>query len=106
MDEIITTDLSEFGSREKDMAAKLLTAMSDSRLPNDFNNCKVTVMMNKNSGNVFLTNSHYQVAMMNGDKLESFYMCPECGHEGFADEMNHEGNSECERYLEEIKEVA
>lgn len=96
-----TTDLSEFGYRERKMAAELLTA-SCKGLPDDFDDDGVTVMMNKNSGNVFLTNSDFQVAMMNGENLESFYSCPECGHEGFKDEMQHDGDVECRRYLREI----
>lgn len=106
MNEITTTDLAKFGNREKAMAAELLTELSKGNLPDDFNDDEVTVMMNTNSGNVFLTNSDFQVAMMNGDTLESFYSCPECGHEGFADEMEHEGGRECRRYLKEIKVVA
>lgn len=47
-------------------------------------------MMNQNSGNVFFTNSEYQVAMMNGDKLESFYSTPYEGREGFADELKED----------------
>lgn len=101
--EITTTDLAKFGYREKAMAAKLLQAMIDKGLPNDFYDDEVTVMMNTNSGNVFLTNSEYQVAMMNGDKLESFYSCPECGHEGFFDEMKHGENKECKSYYKDIK---
>lgn len=97
-----TTDLSQFGFREKRIAAELLTAMCHGQLPDDFENDEVTVMMNTSSGNVFLTNSEYQVAMMNGDKLESFYSCPECGHEGFAEEMKHDGGAECHRYLRDI----
>lgn len=100
--EITTTDLSEFGYREIKMTSELLNAWIESGLPDNFDNDGVTVMMNKNSGNVFLTNTEYQVAMMNGDKLESFYSCPECGHEGFKDEMEHEGNSDCEEYLKQI----
>jgi hypothetical protein len=46
-------------------------------------------MFNPNSGNVFFTNSDYQVAMMNGDKLESFYVTPYEGHEGFKDELRN-----------------
>lgn len=105
MNEITTTDLSKFGSREKAMAAELLTAMSNHGLPDDFNDDETTVMMNMNSGNVFLTNSDCQVAMMNGDKLESFYSCPECGHEGFFEEMEHDGSGECMRYYREIKKA-
>ena len=98
-----TTDLSDFGYRELAMAGKLLTAYAHERKgPEDFEPDGVTVMMNTSSGNVFLTNSEHQVAMMNGDKLESFYTCPECGHEGFKDEMQHEGDAECARYLREI----
>ena len=48
---------------------------------------EVHPMMNQNSGNVFLTNSEYQVAMMNGDKLESFYWLSYHGNEGFLDEL-------------------
>jgi len=36
---------------------------------------------------VFFTNSEYQVAMMNGEDLESWYFTPYHGHEGFADEL-------------------
>lgn len=82
-----TTDLSKFGYREKKMAADLLNAMCDGALPADFENNEVTVMMNTSSGNVFLTNSEYQVAMMNGDKLESFYSSPYKGIEGFYDDL-------------------
>jgi hypothetical protein len=111
MEEITTTDLAQFGHREKAMAADLLKAMGKG-LPEDFYEDGVTVMMNKNSGNVFLTNSDYQVAMMNGGKLESFYSCPECGHEGFFEDMKHENEAsgdpvnqskECKRYYKDIK---
>lgn len=102
MNEITTTDLSKFGSREREMAEELLREWREQGLPKDFNDDEVTVMMNTNSGNVFLTNSDFQVAMMNGDDLESFYTCPECGHEGFKEDMEHDGDRECRRYLKEI----
>jgi hypothetical protein len=97
-----TTNLAEFGYRELKKVRDLLDAMIKEGLPQDFENDGVHPMMNQNSGNVFLTNSEYQVAMMNGDKLESFYSCPQCGHEGFKDEMEHEGNRDCQEYLESI----
>lgn len=103
VDEITTTDLAKFGWRERKMAADLLQAMCSQGLPEDFNDDEVTIMMNMNSGNVFLTNADFQVAMMNGDKLESFYTCPQCGHEGFAEDMKHgEDDEECQRYLRDI----
>jgi hypothetical protein len=97
-----TTNLAEFGYQELKEVRDLLDAMIKEGLPQDFENDGVHPMMNQNSGNVFLTNSEYQVAMMNGDKLESFYSCPQCGHEGFKDEMEHEGNKDCQEYLESI----
>ena len=102
MNEITTTDMSKFGSRERAMAGELLMASEAQGFPDDFIEVGVTIMMNFNSGNVFFTNEDCQVCMMNGDKLESFYNCSYCGHEGFKDEMWHEGNVECEEYLKEI----
>lgn len=85
-----TTDLSKFGAREREMASELLSAMRVSGLPEDFEDSEVTVMFNTMSGNVFLTNSEYQVAMMNGDKLESFYSSPYGGREGYFEELKDE----------------
>ena len=82
-----TTDLSQFGNRELGMAGELLTAYSENNLTqlarDYFDDSEITVMMNKNSGNVFLTNSDYQVLMMNGDDLDLFITTP-------YDEMHHE----------------
>ena len=81
------TDLSDFGHRELEMLEELLCAMRTQGLPNDFDDCEVTPVMNQCSGDVFLSNAQYQVAMMNGDKLESFYTLSYSGEEGFADEL-------------------
>lgn len=107
MNDITTTNLADFGYRERVMAEKLLKAWREQGLPPDFYDNEVTIMMNTHSGNVFLTNSEFQVAMINGGKLESFYSCPQCGHEGFLDEMPHnasgpERNSQCREYLTDI----
>ena len=96
-----TTNLADFGYRELAMAAKLLTAMTENGLPDDFDGEGVTVMMNQNSGNVFLTNSEYQVAMMNGDDLESFYTTPYDGYEGFADELKEQYEQDGESWHED-----
>ena len=101
--EITTTDLSKFGYREKEMARELLNAWHDQGLPEDFYDDEVTIMFNTHSGCVFLTNSEYQAAMMNGDKLESWYYCPICGHEGFKEDMEHgEYSPKCQEYLRDI----
>ena len=103
MNNITTTDLSNFGYREREMAEELLRASREQGFPDDFEDDETTIMFNTHSGNVFFTNADYQAAMMNDNKLESFYSCPYCGHEGFADEMEHEPeNSDCTRYLVDI----
>ena len=85
------------------MAEELLKAWRTQGLPEDFDDNEVTVMMNTHSGNVFLTNSEYQAAMMNDEKLETWYNCPYCGHEGFKEDMEHDAeNKECTRFLKEI----
>ena len=90
MQEMTTTDFSKFGYREREMAEELLKAWREQGLPDDFDNDSVIIMMNFYSGNVFLTNADYQVAMMNGDALESFYTDFETGEEGFKDELTEE----------------
>lgn len=91
-----TTNISEFGAREKLIAAKLLIEMCENGLPDDFWDDGVTPMLNTHSGNVFLTNSDYQVAMINPESgiLESFYNTPYAGKEGFKDELIQEFNDE------------
>jgi len=101
MNEIVSSDLSRFGYRELDMAGDLLKAYAEQ--PIEIGD-GLKLMMNTNSGNVFLTNDDCRVLMMNGDKLEEFYSCPICGHEGFLEDMEHEGNKECQEYIKSIKE--
>lgn len=85
-----TTNLSDFGYRELMILEKLLKAMREQGLPEDFYDDQVHPMMNQSSGNVFLTNSDYQVAMLNGDTLESFYFLSYHGNEGFLDGLIYE----------------
>ena len=94
-----TTDLSDFGFRELIMAAALLTAYCES--PPDFLSDGVHLMMNMHSGCVFLTDEDFSVAMMNGDRLEQWHSCPECGAEGFAEDMPE--TECCRRYLAEAQ---
>ncbi|MBK8558226.1 MAG: hypothetical protein IPL65_21945 [Lewinellaceae bacterium] len=85
---ITTTDLSKFGRRERKIATELLLAWYEQGLPEDFWDNEVVIMFNTGSGNVFLTNSEFQVAMMNGNRLESFYCDTETGEEGFKNELS------------------
>jgi hypothetical protein len=67
-----TEDFADFGARERGMVRDILDAWNKQGLPEDFNDDGVRPAFNLNSGNVFLVNSDYQVAMMNGENLESF----------------------------------
>lgn len=96
-----TTNLGDFGMRELDMAANLLKAFSNGKGPSDFELEGVQLMMNQNSGNVFLTNDECQVLMMNGDSLEMWYFTPYAGHEGFADDLKEEYKTNPEDWDEE-----
>lgn len=94
---ITTTDLADFGFMELEEVEKLIRAWKEQGLPDDFYNEDVHIMFNKNSGSVFLTNSEFQVATMNGDDLESWYYCGNCGHEGFKEDcqLNDDGCECC-----------
>ena len=98
-----TQDLSKFGYIELDEAGTLLKAYADN--PNVLDGSMINVEFNPNSGNVFLVDEDYNVAMMNGDNLELWYSCPICGHEGFLEDMEHgEDDDECQEYLESIRD--
>lgn len=79
-----TQDLSKFGLVELDEAGTLLKEYANNSSVLD--GSEVHVEFNPNSGNVFLVDEEYNVAMMNGDTLELWYSCPYCGHEGFLEE--------------------
>lgn len=100
MKEYTTTNFSDF--YQNDLIA-LLTAWQRQGLPEDFNQSNVHPMQNNCSGHLFLINDDLQVAMLNGDKLESWYYCSECGHEGFAEhcQLNDHGCNECNPEEEE-----
>ena len=97
--EATTTNLADFGSRERGLLVDLLTAWKKQGLPHDFYEEEVIPMFNRNSGNVFLTNSEFQVCMMNGDKLECWYTCFNCGQEGFIEDckINDCGCNQCHK---------
>lgn len=95
-----TNDLSQFGYDELEKARKLLKEYSKNKtiLEGD-----VRIEFNPSSGNVFLLDENFNVCMLNNDKIERFYWCPICGHEGFKKDMRHgEDNNECQDYLEDI----
>lgn len=99
-----TQDLSKFGHRELKIAADLLKAYKEPYLDKtDYLGEGIKVEFNPNSDNVFLIDEDFNVAMMNGKYLEDWFYCPNCGHEGFKEDMHHgEDDAECREYLESI----
>ena len=87
-DEVVTKDQGRFGFRELKMGARLLTAWkSDADETELLTSDGLALWMNRDSGNVFLCDEDYDVAMMNGPKLEDWETCPYCGHENFRSEV-------------------
>lgn len=108
MREITTTDLSKFGHCQREELEDVLRAWRLNGLPDDFENDQVVPIFNMESGKVFLTNSEYQVCMLDGieaneGKLQSFYTCPYCGHAGFKAEMAHISQDDmCRDYMRHL----
>ena len=90
---VYEADFSNFGSREIKMASELLDAYLNSNI--QLAGAGMKVCLNQDSGYVFLSDEDYNTYMMNGDKLEQFFNCPECGHEGFREEFKDQECSEC-----------
>jgi hypothetical protein len=101
-----TRKLENFGYRELDLARELLNAMIDEGLPEGFDPDGVAIEFNPDSGYVFLVNNEFQVAMMNGDSLELYYILPHSGEEGFRDELEeldlNELHPDDQQYLKDI----
>ena len=78
-----TQDLSMFGFIERQEAGRLLLALGTHHDKTQLLGSDVKVEFNPNSGNVFLVDGDYNVAMMNGHDLEDFYSCTHSCNEGF-----------------------
>lgn len=102
-DPVVTCDLSRFGYRELQEAAKLLTAYCEDASTTFFLGDGVQLCFNTNSGYVFLTDEDYNVGMLNDDgKISQWHNCS-CGHEGFIEDMRHEPqDDECKTYMQEL----
>ena len=92
MENITTTNLTEFWFIEKTEAWKILNAYSENLLTDRakrfFYDDWIEIMMNKNSWYVFLTNSDYQVLMLNDDwYLDLFITLFETWKEWFYDDL-------------------
>ena len=102
-----TTNLADFDYYELAILTQTLEAYRLNGLPVDFIPDGVVPMLNTSSGNVFLTNSEYQVAMLNGSELESWYFLSYSGIEGFLDELlfDYDNNDIPEEDFEELASI-
>jgi hypothetical protein len=106
-----TENLADFlsGARERRMVLEILKAWEAGGLPSDFHDSGVKIAFNSNSGNVFLTNEDFQVAMVEGLDglcLESFYTSPYEGREGFFTDLMSEYPSMHSEDQEWFRELA
>ena len=97
-----TRDLSKFGLREIGVAAELLTKYADGRSSwasaEDELADGIAVEFNPNSGEVFLVDEDYGVAMVNDNgNLENWVNCFNCGREGFRSELPLDADGNCAR---------
>lgn len=79
-------ELAGFGYREMALAGEILTQIGNKGLPEGFDPDGLAIEVNP-SGGVYLINSSYQIAAMNRDSLEMYYILPHSGIEGFREEM-------------------
>tara|TARA_A100001011_G_scaffold399551_1_gene508767 strand:+ start:1812 stop:2375 length:564 start_codon:yes stop_codon:yes gene_type:complete len=100
-----TENLADFGHRERVMMEEILRLWNKSCLPEDFYEEGVKFAMNSSSGSVFLTNSDYQVCMLNGDQLEMWYSLPYSGEEGFVGDLIDGYLDFCEEDQEYVDDI-
>ena len=106
----VSSNFEDMGFKEITEVAEILNAYASGNTTRYYNryfeNNEIKPCFNLHSGYVFLTNSEYQSAMMNGKKLDVFESCHECGNEGFPHEFKDaicEGCQEINTRFLEVK---
>ncbi len=95
-----TRNFEDLGSRERAVLATILNAWTLYGLPDGFEQINVVWEFNPGSGCLFLINEDYQTLMLNGDRLEEWVTCSDCGAEGFGSEMDGFVGSQCAKCLD------
>jgi hypothetical protein len=98
-----TRDLSKFGLREIGITAELLTRYADGHQSwasdQDELGDGVAVEFNPNSGNGFLMDEDYRVAMVNDNgKLETWVYSSNCGREEFRGKWPLDAGGNCAEF--------
>jgi len=102
----LTTDISKMDLSE---VTDMLTAFQQENTTNLFKASwydeETIPTLNEESGYCFLTNSDYQVAMMNGKTLSMFLNCGECGNEDLEQDFEVLMNENCEGCIQIAKDI-
>ena len=98
-----TQDFSDFGHVEREEAGLLLRTFGTSKDDTLFLENDIKVEFNPMSGYVFLVDGDYNCAMMNDDRLENFFSCPNCGGEGLQSEFREQNSDDCcQEYADDL----
>lgn len=79
--------LEDFGYREISEIATLLEKYSSGN-HHDIIEYPIKIGFNMNSGYVFIIDDNQNTFMLNGEELEQYYNCGNCGKEGFKEEFS------------------
>jgi hypothetical protein len=90
-----TRDLMDFGRRELQLAGNLLRLFRSDKDHTLRLGDKITPEFNPDTGLVFLVDEEFNVAMINGQYLEDWLLCPHCGTEGFKDTLDKPTAAPC-----------
>lgn len=85
----------DFRLSELRQAARLLSLLKTSRDHTLRLGERVTPEYNPDSGLVFLVDDNFNVAMLKGDHLEDWLVCPQCHTEGFRDTLENQTAAAC-----------
>lgn len=81
----VIMDFSKFSGKALSESIEILQSYQKYGCPDDMYEDGLQIMHNTESGMTFMTNSEYQVAVMENGKLESWYFTPYEGYEGTLD---------------------
>ena len=89
MSDVYTASFEKWGHWELAEGANILNAYAEHGQP-DFLSDGITLNFNPTSGKVFMSDSEYNVAVLEGDELVQFFYCAQCGFEGTEEEASFE----------------
>jgi hypothetical protein len=91
------------------MASDILRALDRDGLPATMESDGLRIYLNRDSGYVFLSDSDYNVAVVDGSRLVGHYSSPYDGHEGTFSELveilDDTWNSEDVEWLHDVADV-